>query len=56
MNVGIAVGVGWTTAPPAAVEAAAVARWALVIAPCRNDASTLCVVVCTTSIDASALT
>jgi hypothetical protein len=45
MNVGITVVVGWITGAPAAVEAAAVARWALVIAPCRNDASTLCVVV-----------
>jgi hypothetical protein len=56
MNVWITVGVGWMPPRPAAVEAAAAARWALVIAPCRNDASTLCVVVCTTSIDASALT
>jgi hypothetical protein len=56
MNVGITVVVGWTAAAPAAGEAAAAARLALVIAPCRNDASTLCVVVCTTSIDASALT
>jgi hypothetical protein len=43
------------TPGPTAVEAAAALKLALVIAPCRNDPWTLCVVVCTTSIDASAL-